>query len=346
MTPTARPLRPTEDTNGLVAALDGAGMAGASTGVVLAAMFANGGIAVLKFVGFLLTGSPSMLAETYHSISDTGNQVLLLVGIKYSQREPTQAHPFGYGKAQFFYAFLVSVLLFGIAGWESLTHGIEKIRHPHEGEAGGAAEFLGFTIDIQLPVDPFWVSVAVLLGGIVFETYAFAKARAELKRQMDEYGWSGYREAFQETSDLTTLTAFTEDTVALLGLIVALVGITAARYLDNPVFDAAGAVVIGVLLMLFAVLLAIENKRLIVGESLGTDVEEKLEAIVADQDGVRHVDAFRTVFIGTRNVLVTADVSFDESLDTGEIDAAIDRIEAALREADDRVRIAYIEPEL
>jgi cation diffusion facilitator family transporter len=321
-------------------------MAGASTGVVLAAMVANGGIAVLKFIGFLLTGSPSMLAETYHSISDTGNQVLLLVGIKYSQREATQAHPFGYGKAQFFYAFLVSVLLFGIAGWESLTHGYEELQHPHGPDAGGAAEFLGVTVDIPLPVDPFWVSVAVLLGGILFETYAFLKARAELKRQIEEYDWSGYREAFRRTSDLTTLTAFTEDTVALLGLSVALVGIVAARVLDNPVYDAAGAIVIGVLLMLFAVLLAIENKRLIVGESLDERVEADLRHAIESVDGVRHVDEFRTVFIGPREVLVTADASFDPGLDTGEADQVIERIETTLRDRDDRVAIVYVEPEV
>jgi len=321
-------------------------MAGGSTGVVVAAMFANGGIAVLKFLGFLLTGSPSMLAETYHSISDTGNQVLLLVGIKYSQREATQAHPFGYGKAQFFYAFLVSVLLFGIAGWESLTHGVEKLRHPSEGTEAGAAEFLGFTVDVPLPFDPFWVSVAVLAGGIAFETYAFLKARAELKRQMDEYGWSGYREAFSRTSDLTTLTAFTEDTVALVGLSVALIGITASRVTGNGIYDAAGAIVIGVLLMLFAVLLAVENKRLIVGESLDASVEADLRDIVESYDSVAHVDEFRTVFIGPREALVTADVSFESNLDTGEVDGVIGRIEAAVRERDDRVAVVYIEPEV
>ena len=321
-------------------------MAGASTGVVLAAMVANAGIAVLKFVGFLLTGSPSMLAETYHSISDTGNQVLLLVGIKYSQREPTQSHPFGYGKAQFFYAFLVSVLLFGIAGWESLTHGYEKLTHGGHEPEPGAAEFLGVTVDVPLPVDPFWVSVAVLLGGITFETYAFLKARAELKRQIDEYGWSGYREAFRRTSDLTTLTAFTEDTVALAGLTVALVGIVAARLLHDPIYDAAGAIVIGVLLMLFAVLLAVENKRLIVGESLDEAVEADLRDAIESFDSVRHVDAFRTVFIGPREVLVTADVSFAPEMDTGEVDQVIERIESVVREREDRVAIVYVEPEV
>jgi cation diffusion facilitator family transporter len=320
-------------------------MAGQSTGVVLAAMFANGAIAVLKFIGYLFTGSPSMLAETYHSISDTGNQVLLLIGIKYSQRSASEIHPYGYGKAQFFFAFLVSVLLFGVAGWESLTHGISKLREGGHGGGDGAAELLGFTIDLPLPIDPFWLSVVILLGAIVFETYAFAKARAELKRQMNEYDWSGYREAFQQSSDITTLTAFTEDTIALLGLIVALIGQTLTRVTDNPAFDSIGAIVIGVLLMVFAALLAWENKRLILGESLPADIEANLEAAITDHDGVAGVADLRTMFIGTGRVLVTADVRFDGGLETGDIDDDIQQLEDKLETIDNRVKLTYIEPQ-
>ena len=319
-------------------------MAG-STSVVVAAMIANGGIAVLKFVGFLLTGSPSMLAETYHSISDTGNQVLLLVGIRRSRRDASDRHPYGHGKAQFFYAFLVSVLLFGIAGWESLNHGISEVRAGGHDVEAGPAEFLGMTIDIQTPVEPFWIAVVILLGAIVFESYAFYKARAELVRQIDKYGWSGYREAFSRTSDLSTLTAFTEDTVALIGLVVALVGLIATRITENPIYDAAGAVVIGVLLMGFAVALALENKRLILGESIGADVEAELQTVVETHDSVAHVDDFRTMFIGPGRVLVTLDVSFDPELVTGAIDDDIQEIERDLKAADDRVKLVYIEPE-
>jgi cation diffusion facilitator family transporter len=317
----------------------------ASKGVVIAAMIANGGIAVLKFFGFLLTGSPSMLAETYHSISDTGNQVLLLIGIRYSKRDATAQHPFGHGKAQFFYAFLVSVLLFGVAGWESLKHGIAELRAGgHESETG-AAEFLGFSIDIQTPVEPFWIVVAVLFGGIAFETYAFVKANNELRRQMDKYDWAGYREAFERTSDLTTLTAFIEDAVALAGLVIALVGVVATRITGNPVFDAAGAVVIGVLLMLFAVALAVENKRLILGESLPEELEAELRALVTDHEGVDRVDDLRTMFIGPARVLVTTDVGFDPALETVEINDAVDQIERDLQSHDDRIKTIYIEPE-
>jgi len=314
-------------------------MAG-SKSVVLAALVANGAIAILKFFAFVLTGSPSMLSEVYHSISDTGNQVFLLVGIRYSDRAADQSHPFGYGKAQFFYSFLVSVLLFGIAGWESVKHGYEAILNPH-------------TVSVDpitlLGIGPFpawYVSVVVLLGAIGFELYAFAKANAELQRQITNYGWSGIPEAFKKTSDVTTLTAYTEDTIALLGAALALVGIVLTQLTGNPIYDAVTALLIGLMLMGFAVALAWENKRLLLGESLHPDVESDLRDVIAAHEGVTHVDGFRTMFVGPAEALVTAEVSFDKSLITGDIDEDITQIETELKATDDRVKIVYLEPEL
>jgi cation diffusion facilitator family transporter len=312
-----------------------------SRGVVIAALVANGAIAVLKFLGFLATGSPSMLSETYHSISDTGNQVFLLVGIRFSGKEASRQHPFGYGKAQFFYAFLVAVLLFGIAGWESLKHGYHALTHL--GEAHGPATA---TLPVVGTFDAFWVNVVVLLGAIGFETYAFAKANTELQNQIDQYGWSGLVEAFRTTSDVTTLTAFTEDAIALGGAAIALVGVVASRYTGNPVYDALSAAVIGVLLMGFALALAWENKRLILGESVPAEVEERLRTVLGERDGVVHVDGFRTMFVGPGRLLVTADVSFDAGLDTEAIDAAIAAVEEDLTSVDDRVAFVYVEPEV
>jgi cation diffusion facilitator family transporter len=313
-------------------------MAG-STSVVLAALFANGAIAVLKFLAFLATGSPSMLSETYHSISDTGNQVFLLIGIRYSGREASGTHPFGYGKAQFFYSFLVSVLLFGIAGWESLKHGYGALVHPHANQASSVTLF-GTTFD------PIWANVAVLVGAIGFETYAFVKANAELRRQMAEYEWDGLVEAFRTTSDVTTLTAFTEDAVALGGAVLALVGIGLTRLTDSHVFDAAAAMLIGLLLMGFALALAWENKRLLLGESAAPGVTAELRQVVENHEGVAHVDAFRTMFVGPGRLLVTADVSFGPDMATSSIEGAIEAMEGELKAADDRVAIVYVEPEL
>jgi cation diffusion facilitator family transporter len=315
-------------------------MAG-STGVVLAALFANGAIAVLKFGGFLLTGSPSMLSETLHSVSDTGNQVFLLVGIRYSGKEASRGHPFGYGKAQFFYAFLVSVLLFGIAGWESLKHGVEAVRHAgHTAIGTFSIPVVGGTYET------FWLNVVILVGAIAFESYAFVKASAELRRQMDEFGWANVPEAFRRTSDVTTLTAFTEDAIALGGAVIALVGISLTRLTSDGIYDAITAGLIGLLLMGFAVALAWENKRLLLGESLAKEEERGLQTIIASHPSVTHVDSFRSVFFGPQRALVTAEVSFDPTLDTGDIDDTIAEIEAKLKEGDSRVELIYIEPEL
>ena len=307
--------------------------------VVIAALIANGAIAVLKLLGFLATGSPSMLSETYHSISDTGNQVFLLVGIRYSGKEASRSHPFGYGKAQFFYSFLVAVLLFGIAGWESLNHGYHALTHL--GEAHGPATA---TLPVVGAFDAFWVNVVVLLSAIGFESYAFLEANTELQRQIDAYGWSGLREAFRKTSDVTTLTAFTEDAIALGGAAIALVGVVASRVTGNPIYDAATAAIIGLLLMGFALALAWENKRLILGESVPAEVETELRDYIDGREGVDGINGFRTMFVGPGRLLVTADVRFDPTLDTASIDQSIEAMETSLRGADDRVTYIYVEP--
>ncbi|RKD93794.1 cation diffusion facilitator family transporter [Halopiger aswanensis] len=310
-----------------------------STSVVLAALFANGAIAILKFGGYLLTGSPAMLSETYHSISDTGNQIFLLIGIKYGAQEANRTHPFGYGKSQFFYSLLVSIMLFGIAGWESAHHGYDALTHGGVHRAAGDVTLLGRTFD------PVYVNYAVLIGAIVFETYALWKAYQGISRQMDEFGWTSLREAFRKTSDVTTLTALTEDSIALAGAGIALFGIYLTRATGNPMYDAASALIIGLLLMGFAVALAWENKRLIIGESLPKPAEDELRAIVADWDGVTELVDFRTVYFGAEELLVTADVAFDADLEAEEIDERITEIERALRDHDGQVQRVYIEPE-
>ncbi|WP_254766415.1 cation diffusion facilitator family transporter [Salinilacihabitans rarus] len=312
-----------------------------SKSVVIAALFANGAIAVLKFVGYLLTLSPAMLSETYHSISDTGNQIFLLIGIRYGAQEADRTHPFGYGKAQFFYSFLVSVMLFGIAGWESAKHGYDALVHGAGHVASGSTPVL----PIVGVVDAVYVNYAVLVGAILFETYAFKKAYEGITRQMDEHGWETFREAFAKTSDVTTLTALTEDTIALAGAGIALFGVYLSRVTGNGVYDATSALLIGVMLMGFAVALAWENKRLLLGESLPAADERALRRIVAGADGVREVVDFRTVYFGPEELLVTTDVAFDPALDAAEIDRRVTAIERELATRDEQVRRVYVEPE-
>ncbi|WP_424016881.1 cation diffusion facilitator family transporter [Halorientalis pallida] len=316
-------------------------MAGNSKGVVVAALIANGAIAILKFLGYLLTLSPAMLSETYHSISDTGNQVFLLIGIRYGAQDADRRHPFGYGKAQFFYSFLVSVLLFGIAGWESAKHGYDALMHGTEHAARQPT--IPFT-DITLSFPPVYVNYAVLIGAIVFETYAFWKARKELKRQIDVHGWSGYKEAFRKTSDVTTLTAFTEDFIALAGAGIALFGIYLSRVTDNPVFDAASALLIGLMLMGFAIALAWENKRLLLGESMPEEDERELRDLITGWDGVDEVVDFRTVYFGPGEVMVATEVAFADDLTADVRPDVIDDIEAAIREAEPHANRIYVEP--
>ncbi|WP_247730936.1 cation diffusion facilitator family transporter [Halovivax limisalsi] len=309
-----------------------------SRSVVIAALIANGAIAVMKFVGYLLTMSPAMLSETYHSISDTGNQVFLLIGLRYGAQEADRQHPFGYGKAQFFYAMLVSVILFGIAGWESARHGIDALRH-------GSHATMGQTPPLPVvgAVDGVYVNYAVLLGAIVFEAWALKKAYEGISAQMDEHGWETIREAFRKTSDVTTLTALTEDAIALAGAGIALFGVYLTRVTGNEVYDAGAALLIGLLLMGFAIALAWENKRLLLGESLSPQAEQELHDIVAGSDVVREVVDFRTVFFGAEELLVTADVVFEPDVEA--LDERIAEIEDALKAHDDQVRRVYLEPD-
>ncbi|WP_121820853.1 cation diffusion facilitator family transporter [Halostella salina] len=310
-----------------------------SKSVVFAALVANGAIAVMKFVGYLLTGSPAMLSETYHSISDTGNQVFLLIGIRFGAQDATRSHPFGYGKAQFFYSFLVSVLLFGIAGWESATHGYEALMHGGVHRASEDITLFGTTFD------PVLVNYTVLTGAIVFETWALKKAYDAMSTQMAEQGWSTLREAFRKTSDVTTLTALTEDAIALAGAGIALAGVYLTRVTENPVYDAASALIIGLLLMGFALALAWENKRLLIGESVPKEKERELREIVAGGEGVVEIVDFRTVYFGPNRILVAADVSFDPAIDADELDDRITRLEDAVMAANSGVKTVYIEPE-
>jgi cation diffusion facilitator family transporter len=287
-----------------------------------------------------------MLSETYHSLSDTGNQVFLLIGIRYSGREADRRHPFGYGKSQFFYSFLVSVFLFGIAGWESLKHGYSELTSGgHGGEAAGGVDFLFIQYTPPAWLDPLWVNYTVLLGAFVFETWALYKARAEMQRQIKRNDWSGYKEAFRKTSDVTTLTALTEDAIALAGIVIALVGIFLEQQTGNAFFDRISAVLIGIMLMGFALALAWQNKRLLLGESLPKDEERKLREVITASGQVTDIVDFRTVYFGPNEVIVSADIAFADGIETEAMDELITSIEDDLKAANGDIRKVYIEPE-
>ena len=311
-----------------------------SKGVVIAALIANGFIAILKFAGFLLTGSSAMLSETYHSISDTGNQVFLLFGIFFSKRESTPQHPFGYGKAQFFYSFLVSVLLFGIAGVASVYEAYTALIVGEAHLETGTTSILGLSVQVT------YINYAVLVGAFLFETYALSKAYSGMKQEIREHNWSGFREAFRKTSNVTTLTALTEDTVALLGIVFAFVGLLLTQMTGNPVYDGISALLIGLLLMGFALALAWENKRLLLGESLPSEEEQQLRDVVSARDNVVKIGDFRSIYFGPKEVVVTGDVAFDGDLDVEELDERISEIESDLRDVNKKIGTVYIEPKV
>lgn len=308
--------------------------------VVLVAMAANITLAALKFIAYLLTGSPSMLAQTYHSISDTGNQVLLLIGMYYAKKRADRLHPFGHGKAIFFYSFLVSVLLFGIAGWESVQTGVRALRAGTPVELPREARMTALGVEFRA----IYMAYAVLLLTILLDGISYIKARQTLDLEIEAREWRGFREAFRKTSDMPVLAVLTENAVAAGGAAIALVGIFLADVTGIHVFDAAGAVLIGLLLMVFALALGWENKRLLLGEALPEAEEEALAAVVTSSSGVEELVDFRTVYFGPENVLVVADVSFDPSLGTEEIEQRIEKIEAELQDREEVIRKVYIEP--
>lgn len=348
-----------------------------SRGVVVAALVANAAIAVLKFLAYLLTGSPAMLSETYHSISDTGNQVLLLVGLGFSGRRPSRQHPFGWGKSEFFYGFLVAVLLFGIAGWESLREGLHHLElaldagapagaaeiEPgaagaavgeaaarargasaaagHEAGAGpGQASFLGFTFS------GLWVSYAVLAAAFVFESYALSKAYRAMEKIRERGRYRSLWETFRRAKSAAIITAFTEDLLALVGLVVAAAALALTQATGNPAWDAGGAIAIGCLLMGFALLLAWEQKRLLVGESMDPWQEEEIRAALLDRPEVEDVANLRTVHFGAASVLVAADLHVAADLPSGSVEALVEEVEREIRERFPAVRFVYFETDV
>ncbi|UVJ40964.1 cation diffusion facilitator family transporter [Arthrobacter sp. CJ23] len=298
--------------------------ASGGTKAIVAALAANLTIAVLKFIAFILTLSSSMLAEAIHSVADSGNQVLLLVGGKRAKRAASPEHPFGYGRERYIYAFIVSIVLFSVGGLFALYEAWDKFQHPHAIEG-----------------DFWWVPLAVLIGAIVAESFSFRTAILESNHIRGQQSWVKFvRNAKQPELPVILL----EDLGALLGLVFALFGVSLTLVTGNGIWDAAGTGMIGLLLVAIAVILAVETKSLLLGESATKDDAAGIaRAIEANGTRIIHL---KTMHLGPEELLVAAKISVGAA-DTGqEIAKVIDDAEERIRAAVPIARVIYLEPDV
>ncbi|MFD5391719.1 cation diffusion facilitator family transporter [Streptomyces sp. NPDC127074] len=298
--------------------------ASGGTKAIVAALGANLAIAAAKFVAFAFSGSSSMLAEGVHSLADSGNQGLLLLGGKKAKREATPEHPFGYGRERYIYGFLVSIVLFTIGGVFALYEGYEKIKHPHD-------------------VEHWYWPVGVLVFAIIAEGFSFSTAINESNQIRGKLSWSQFvRRAKAPELPVVLL----EDFGALVGLVLALCGVGLALLTGDGVWDGIGTLCIGVLLVLIALVLAAETKSLLLGEAADVTEVTKIREAVVDGETVTGLIHMRTLHLGPEELLVAAKIAVQHDDTAVEVARAIDAAEARIREAVPIARVIYLEPDI
>src|SRR4051794_433931 len=298
---------------------------GGSTTAIIAALLANLGIAAAKFVAFLVTGASSMLAEGIHSVADSGNQVLLLVGGKRAKRAATPDHPFGFGRDRYVYGFLVAIVLFSVGGLFAIYEGVHKLQHPEALES------------------PIW-AIGVLVVAIVLESFSLrtaVKETAGVKPAGVSY-WRFIRAA--PAPQLPGL--LLEDTAALLGLVFALLGVGLSSVTGNAVFDGLGTILIGVLLVAVAAILGAETKSLLLGESATPEAQRRIVAALEGDGSGLSVIHMRTQHLGPEELLVGAKIAVRHDETAASIARAIDEAETRIRAAEPSARVIYLEPDL
>lgn len=300
-------------------------MVRSSKKAVYAALFGNLGIAIAKLIAAILTGSTAMFAETLHSISDTFNQVLLLFGIKTSTKAATEQHPFGYGKEQFFWSFVVATMLFGISGILSLQQGFASLlsRMHHIQNADVSYVILAISAAFEANA----LRVALLL------------AKESIEARGEKISLNTLVQEFQESKDPSVITVMVEDSAALLGIVVAGIGIFFSEATGDTIYDSLSSVAIGGILMAFAYFLAKENKALLIGESISRKDYNKVVKLVNEMPDVNRIITMRTMHFAPEDVLVTIEVNLVDGLDTDKIESVIDNIEQKVKQA-----IPYINP--
>jgi cation diffusion facilitator family transporter len=295
-----------------------------SSKAIFAALGANIGIAATKFVAAAVSGSASMFAEAIHSVADSGNQVLLLVGGRKSRKEATQSHPFGYGRQRYIYAFMVSIVLFSVGGLFSVYEGIKKLGEPH-------------------PLEQAWLPLTVLGVSIVLESFSLRTALIEVKKDRGDKSLIQYiRHAKAPELPVVVL----EDIAALIGLVLAFGGVGLTVLTHNPIFDAIGTLAIGALLLLVAVVLGAETSSLLIGEGATTDDATAIATALAGAAGVQSVIHMKTLYLGPDELMLGAKIAVDPTATAAQIAQVIDSAEVAVRTAVPAVRVIYLEPDI
>jgi cation diffusion facilitator family transporter len=300
-------------------------MEGGSRRAIAAAIAADLGIAIAKFIGFAVTGAASMLAEAVHSVADTSNQGLLFLGGVRARRAPSADHPFGHGRERYFWAFVVSLVIFSLGSVFALVEGFQKIRHPHE-------------------VESWTWAAGILLVAMAFESYSLRTAIRESRERVKRAGswWSFIRNAKEPELPVVLL----EDLGALIGLVFALAGVLLAHLTDNPRFDALGSVAIGLLLGAIAVILAKEMKSLLIGESASSAQIATIRSAIEAEDKVCGLIHMRTEHVGPEQLLVAAKIELEGDLGFPDVADTIDAIEARIRDVVPEARWIYLEPDV
>jgi cation diffusion facilitator family transporter len=298
--------------------------ASGGTRAIVAALAANVGIAITKFIAAAFSGSSSMLAEGVHSLADSVNQVLLLLGGRRSRRAADEEHPFGYGRARYVYAFIVSIILFSIGGIFSIYEGVEKLTHPH-------------------PLEIPWLPVLVLLVAIGLESFSLRTAVKESNHTRGSQSWVQFiRRAKAPELPVVLL----EDFAALIGLALALVGVSLAWITGDVVWDGIGTIAIGVLLVLVAIVLGIETSSLLIGEGATAADLQKIRAAINGGSDVESIIHMKTLYLGPDELMVAAKVALPAATSLAEVSASIDTVEARIREAVPIARVIYLEPDV
>lgn len=294
------------------------------TRAIVAALLANLGIALTKFIAFVFSGSSSMLAESVHSLADTANQGLLLLGGRRSRRAADAAHPFGYGRERYVFAFIVSIILFSVGGVFSIVEGIDKIQHPHE---------------LAVP----WLPISVLAISIVLESFSLRTAVRESNHTRGKESWVSFvRHAKAPELPVVLL----EDCAALIGLTFAFLGVGLTIITGNAQWDAIGTLAIGALLITVAIVLGIETSSLLVGEGANDGDAQKISDAINNNPDVEALIHIKTLYLGPDELMVAAKIAFAAKTTLADVARSINTVEASIRAAVPIARVIYIEPDV